>query len=416
MTGMCMCKPGFSGDRCDQCAQGFSDYPDCNGNIFAQNVPGMVAVAGLLGFGVILFGVLRWKVPHADNVFAFILSLWLGKIISDIAFVATKAKTPSNTAAFAFIFIPMVVNLIISLVIMAKEAGMSKRFQIWVNRNTYLGMILSVLSVGGVEIMLIGQSRLFGWDALTAPFSDDRISHIQFISTVGIVVMNIPQLAYFVSIFVQSGRDKRDVAAFASLVITGMLVLYGIISRLYMIVSSRKHKQEMAQAIAKSGLEARRSRLFALEDEYQHEKTGREHIPVAAGGTASSLSHTSSIATHIQLPASVIPSSGDALMSDHEIQALYNNVSNKRLSRNIPPSTPEPTFTLAAPPRSKGRPISLVIVADDEGIVRPTSVFGDVPPSPRPNMPPPRPPGMESTSPSRATSIEINVRDTDEQP
>lgn len=31
-TGLCTCKPNYSGPKCDKCAPGFYDYPSCHGN------------------------------------------------------------------------------------------------------------------------------------------------------------------------------------------------------------------------------------------------------------------------------------------------------------------------------------------------------------------------------------------------
>lgn len=29
LTGRCFCKPNYTGEKCDSCASGFIDFPDC---------------------------------------------------------------------------------------------------------------------------------------------------------------------------------------------------------------------------------------------------------------------------------------------------------------------------------------------------------------------------------------------------
>jgi len=316
-----------------------------------------------------------------------------------------------------------------------------------------------LLSVAGLEILLMGQSGLFGWHALTAPFSDYRIGAIQIMFTGGIVLMNVPQLAYFIYMATSSGRDKRDVFAVFCLFATVLIVLYGIASRAYMMAVSKQHQRDLAQVIAKSGTNARHIRFDTSGDDYTHEKEGHAHLPMKANEQTTS--QTSSIATRIHISTSVLFSGDDQLLSDRELQAIYNNAnanvneeeeeeeqvqeraataeqeeraktSESLASRLRSPSPSSRTSfteplspTLNIPFPSGGssnearrqRPISLVIVADEDGYVRPPSVFGDVPPSPRPNMPPPRPPGLEpstaATATSRAPPVEINIVSND---
>jgi len=103
--------------------------------------------------------------------------------------------------------------------------------------------LLTLLSVVGVEILLLMKSRIFKLRFLCAPYSRKMDAIIRYTAIIFVVLQDLPQLVFQVWVVSNNpSPDKRDMASFLSLLVTSLMVVYGIGSCFFSCYQENQNK------------------------------------------------------------------------------------------------------------------------------------------------------------------------------
>jgi len=242
---------GFAGDKCDRCDSNFINYPTCDGDIWNQNKRLFSAVfATMIASGIVLLFMKR-KNPAADNLSLFLFLLGSVDMVTDILFFKGRLDDGNSLliclTAF-FVFVPLMLDLGLSLMIMHREQLRNAEFNSWVKGNNVVASAVTLLSASGTEMLLFLSSGVFNLDCLKAPFSSNAIDFIKIISIVGLVLEDIPQLALQIVVLNRQGRDRGDTIVFLNLCTSALIICYGITSKflLWSVKSGEKQSIKLA--------------------------------------------------------------------------------------------------------------------------------------------------------------------------
>ncbi|KAJ3126050.1 Laminin subunit beta-3 [Nowakowskiella sp. JEL0407] len=246
-SGICTCKSGFSGTKCDKCADGLNGFPNCNGNLFLQNMDIIIAVGSAVLVIAGLFFFMKKKWPDSDNGKIFTIVLTLFDFVSDILFL-TKSITSVDTlglvvmvCTIVVVIVPFIVSLIWCSLIIIKELKENAAFRDWTKKNAAIISGAGFLASTNAEVLGVVGSKMFGMDALSAPLSEGFLRRVNLATLANIFIEDLGQFGVSIWILLLQGPNKRNFQTVLVTLISALSIVHGILSRVFLKYALSKH-------------------------------------------------------------------------------------------------------------------------------------------------------------------------------
>ncbi|KAI8930340.1 hypothetical protein BC831DRAFT_440147 [Entophlyctis helioformis] len=251
--GGCQCKPGITGATCDTCALGFTGtFPNCQGNLFQQNKPTLIRLGGAAGVLVVLFAILFFCFPLANNLAIITMLLALGRMVtlSLLVFNVMTDKShgyPSNVvmAVQLTVVLPTLFNWLWTIVNVLRELMAVAEFREWATgkggQAALLPALVLMAATGGPTMIMVAWSKLFYLTAFSAqpdPPRRDFERRSILGQLIAVLLGDIPQFAVQIWLLTFSGPDKTDAVTIASTFLTALGVVYGLLTQLIACVGT----------------------------------------------------------------------------------------------------------------------------------------------------------------------------------
>jgi len=194
--------------------------------------------AGLVGV-VLVFLILKYFYPEAENQIVIGVALVLYDFITDCLFASSQAEDITILIpAVVFIAIPVLFNLVVLLTVFVKAAK-TPEMERWLEANYAVAAGAVLLASTNIECILLLTSGLFNNEKFKAPLSDDKIKLLFILGLVGNVLEDIPQLALqsFTAAF--SGLDTL---VLLSIIGSGMTIVFGLLKRAFLFLVYRSQQ------------------------------------------------------------------------------------------------------------------------------------------------------------------------------
>ncbi|RKP26020.1 hypothetical protein SYNPS1DRAFT_28263 [Syncephalis pseudoplumigaleata] len=230
---VCQCREGYTGTKCDQCADGYTGYPHCQGIFIRQNITGLVVISMLFIIGLLLVwhGRRSPLFTHRNEPLARLVGV--ANTVLEVVFIVHlqpdryhNAHTLVIAGSAAMAASCLLYGILVRHIIL-RERGSNISFHAWLDyysKATWLTSVLAAI-VGPVQMLLL-QSRIHRYPALSAPMRDATVSQLRAAGLIGVLVHAPMMLAVQAAAVFMLDSNKRDLITLLSmgLVLVTLLV------------------------------------------------------------------------------------------------------------------------------------------------------------------------------------------------
>lgn len=191
----------------------------------------------------LVYGVLRWLSPRADNLAWVAFSISSIDAGTDVAFALSLLGTQFHAlfhASVAIIGAALACNLAVALYLFVR-ASREERVRQWLEQHYFVAGAATLLSAVNVEALRLFNSGILDLRFLDAGFTDRTLERIKLASTVSILLEDLPQMVLQLYIFVVSPSiDPILVIAFVG---SFVAFAFGCLSRFYLFMAVARRER-----------------------------------------------------------------------------------------------------------------------------------------------------------------------------
>ena len=212
--------------------------------ISAAVVPAVLMIAT-----VAVYLMCRRIEPTAENMVIFTVSFGLFNVVTDALFVYSLFANPVimpvlRYIALASVALPVSLNLVVSLSILARLSSKSADSNDWFGRYYPLAAFVSFVAAGCLGALLLLSSNICRWPGFMAVLDErdrHRIKKLEFIS---LFLEDLPQLAIQITVLAIYGVAPITVV---TLIASTFAVLYNLIRRCFYVLNVRNRRKLLKQ-------------------------------------------------------------------------------------------------------------------------------------------------------------------------
>ncbi|CAG8433374.1 8104_t:CDS:10 [Ambispora gerdemannii] len=194
---------------------------------------GLFAIIGIVLLLVLFIFAYRVN-SEAANMLIFFVALILLDFALDVTFLVKHGKDVS------WLFLPSLLVLIISAginfvgttIILVRETTESQLFSKWFRNNTDIAILLALFGTVDVEIVRLLWSNLFDAKIFKAPVSDRTRAVIFWMSSLSLIIEDIPQLVF--QVLYQTNSVKYSIIPLMTLVTSIIIVAHNVFGRCFL--------------------------------------------------------------------------------------------------------------------------------------------------------------------------------------
>jgi hypothetical protein len=216
-NGICLCRHGFSGETCNQCAEGYYGFPDCQGRLAEQNVGSITVSSIILAACLAALFFIRRKPGLSYRNNPLIRLVGIVAFFANFAFVIHLGSDIYLSSAYmlpiglTLLFLVLLVNYVSTKYILKTECKSNLPFTVWLEANIpcyYLAIAMS--TVAGAAQTLILASCIARRPCFIAPLRDETAQQLRAAGLIGTIIQSLSMIILGIIALTNLDRDKAD--------------------------------------------------------------------------------------------------------------------------------------------------------------------------------------------------------------
>ena len=217
----------------------------------------MLPVGVALG-AIVVYVVVRLVDKTARNTVVFSVVFGLFDVITDAAFVyvlfeSTQYPPFLKYVALGFVALPVTVNIVAAIYIVARLAGKSHASNAWFVDYYPLAALIAFVSAGHIGAIELLSSRLCGWRGFMAPLDDKDEGLVKKLELATVFLEDLPQLA--IQIYVIQGFGLTPITI-VTVSASAFAVIFSLLQRSFFFLGHRSRRRLSKSASALTSLNA----------------------------------------------------------------------------------------------------------------------------------------------------------------
>ena len=199
---------------------------------------------------LIVYLILRRIHPQARNTVVFTISLGVFDVCTDAVWVFylwTESTVPPAVqyVALAALAVPVVINVVASMVLISGLASDTPESHAWFNDYTPLATVVAFVASGNIGTLELLYSEICNWRGFKAPFSTKDRHTIKQLMIVPLTVQNLPQISIQVYVAITQGLTALLLVTLSASVLT----LFFNASQRFFYILLRRNQQRFASSM-----------------------------------------------------------------------------------------------------------------------------------------------------------------------
>ncbi|CAG8623968.1 1287_t:CDS:10 [Paraglomus occultum] len=192
---------------------------------------------------LVLFILARIRNNEGHNWAIIQIALIILDTTLDILFLADHGRDIHSLylPSVIFLVVPIGFNAISAFLIFNYEHEHNSSFLKWSNRNVKLAPTFTVLAGADIEMLNVLASGLAGLNLFSAPFSRRALRWIFWVSTVNVIIEDIPQV--IIQIIYKTRTVSYDIVPFLTLITSCVVLLVNLLGKVYFVVHYIRHRE-----------------------------------------------------------------------------------------------------------------------------------------------------------------------------
>jgi len=216
-----------------------------------------VIPAVLVVVTVAVYAVCRRIEPKAHNLVIFTVAFGLFDVITDAIFVYAlfqdgQVADALRYAALASVALPVLINLIASLTILARLSGKTAESNEWFSHYYPLAALVAFIAAGCLGALHLLSSNVCRWRGFQAVFDERDRHRIKQLELVTLFVEDLPQLVIQALVISSYGITPISVVTLSA---SAFAVVFNLLQRFFYMLS-HQNRQRLQTMSSKSDLKA----------------------------------------------------------------------------------------------------------------------------------------------------------------